>query len=131
MKQNLIFLGVFFWSSFFVAQNTFVATLSMGGSDTNTGSLTSPFATVNKALSVMGSGDTCFIRKGTYHEEVIIDGKNNIIIMPYMGEWVVFDGTMPIQSNWTNYSGNIFKTSLSKHIWQLFVDQKEMVMVRW
>tara|TARA_Y100000813_G_scaffold30453_1_gene19289 strand:- start:5 stop:3169 length:3165 start_codon:yes stop_codon:yes gene_type:complete len=103
----------------------------MGGDDTNSGTLNSPFATVNKALSVMGSGDTCFIRTGSYHEEVILDGKNNIVIMPYMGEWVVFDGTMPIQSSWTTYTGNIYKTTLNKHIWQLFVDQQEMVMARW
>ena len=66
-----------------------------GGDDTNAGTLTSPFATVNKALSVMTSGDTCFIREGHYSEEILIDGKNDIVIMPYMNEWVVFDGTEP------------------------------------
>ena len=131
MIRKIILISVFSWASLLNAQNTYVATPSMGGDDTNAGSLTSPFATVNKALSIMGSGDTCFIRTGSYHEEVILDGKNNIVIMPYMGEWVVFDGTMPIQSSWTTYAGNIYKTTLNKHIWQLFVDQQEMVMARW
>ena len=131
MIRKIILISVFSWASLLNAQNTYVATPSMGGDDTNSGTLNSPFATVNKALSVMGSGDTCFIRTGSYHEEVILDGKNNIVIMPYMGEWVVFDGTMPIQSSWTTYAGNIYKTTLNKHIWQLFVDQQEMVMARW
>ena len=131
MIRKIILISVFSWASLLNAQNTYVATPSMGGDDTNSGTLNSPFATVNKALSVMGSGDTCFIRTGSYHEEVILDGKNNIVIMPYMGEWVVFDGTMSIQSSWSTYAGNIYKTTLNKHIWQLFVDQQEMVMARW
>ena len=131
MIRKIILISVFSWASLLNAQNTYVATPSMGGDDTNSGTLNSPFATINKALSVMGSGDTCFIRTGSYHEEVILDGKSNIVIMPYMGEWVVFDGTMPIQSSWTTYAGNIYKTTLNKHIWQLFVDQQEMVMARW
>ena len=131
MIRKIILISFFSWASFLNAQNRYVATTSMGGDDTNTGTITSPFATVNKALSVMSSGDTCIIREGHYGEEVLIDGKNDIVIMPYMNEWVVFDGTEAVQSNWTIYSGNIYKTVLNKHIWQLFVDQKEMVMARW
>ena len=131
MIHKIILISFFSWASFLNAQNRYVATTSMGGDDTNTGTITSPFATVNKALSVMSSGDTCIIREGHYDEEVLIDGKNDIVIMPYMNEWVVFDGTEAVQSNWTIYSGNIYKTVLNKHIWQLLGDQKEMVMARW
>ena len=131
MIRKIILISFFSWASFLNAQNRYVATTSMGGDDTNAGTITSPFATVNKALSVMSSGDTCIIREGHYNEQVLIDGKNDIVIMPYMNEWVVFDGTEAVQSNWTIYSGNIYKTVLNKHIWQLFVDQKEMVMARW
>ena len=129
--KNVFILLFFSIPTFFWAQNTYVATASMGGADLNSGSLSSPFETINKALSTMSAGDTCFIRGGEYHEEVIINGKNNITIMPYMGELVVFDGTMPIQSNWITHASNIYKTTLNKHIWQLFVDQQEMVMARW
>ena len=66
MIRKIILITVFNWSLLLNAQNTFVATLSMGGDDTNTGTLTSPFATVNQALSVMSAGDTCFIREGHY-----------------------------------------------------------------
>ena len=111
MKKVLILLFLYI-PTFFLAQNTYVANPSMGGADLNSGSLISPFATINKALSNMSAGDTCFIREGEYHEEVIINGKNNITIMPYMEEWVVFDGTMPIQSNWITHAGNIYKTTL-------------------
>ena len=111
MIRKIILISVFNWALLLNAQNTYVATLSMGGDDTNAGTLTSPFATVNKALSVMGSGDTCFIRTGSYSEEVILDGKNNIVIMPYMNEWVVFDGTM-----------NLFKV-VGLFIQEIFIKQ--------
>ena len=109
MIRNIILISVLGWASIITAQNKYVATPSMGGYDINTGTINSPFATVNKALSLMGPGDTCFVREGTYHEEVLLDGKNNIVIMPYMDEWVVFDGTISIQSNWTNYLGAFIK----------------------
>ena len=101
MIRKIILISFFSWASFLNAQNRYVATTSMGGDDTNAGTLTSPFATVNKALSVMSSGDTCIIREGLYNEEVLIDGKNDIVIMPYMNEWVVVNGTEAVQSNWT------------------------------
>ena len=131
MLRKIILLTAFNCSVLLTAQNRYVATPSMGGSDTNTGTFNLPFATVTKALSMMSSGDTCFIRKGTYHEEVVVDGKSNVVIMPYMEEWVVFDGTIPIQTSWTPHAGNIYKTTLNSHVWQLFVDQQEMVMARW
>lgn len=131
MLRSLIIVITLSWPVLLNGQNRFVATTSMGGSDTNTGTFNLPFATVTKALSMMSAGDTCFIRKGTYHEEIVVNGKSNIVIMPFMEEWVVFDGTIPIQTNWAPHAGNIYKTTLNEHIWQLFVDQKEMVMARW
>ena len=68
MIRKIILISFFSWASFLNAQNRYVATTSMGGDDTNAGTITSPFATVNKALSVMSSGDTCIIREGHYDE---------------------------------------------------------------
>ena len=131
MIRKLILVGILCAPIYLCAQNTYVATPSMGGADLNSGSITSPYATVNKALSVMNAGDTCFIREGEYHEEVTIDSKSQLTILPFMNEFVIFDGTNSINTTWTPFNGNIYKTSLSKHIWQLFVDQQEMVMARW
>ena len=57
----------------------------------------------------MNSGDTCFIRSGVYHEEIIIDGKNNIVITPYNNEYVCFEGTHQITSNGINTVEIFFK----------------------
>ena len=125
--KNILFLYLFSPLFLFSQTNYYVALDTDGGNDSlNTGTINSPFNTVNKALSLMNSGDTCFIRSGVYHEEIIIDGKNNIIITPYNNEYVCFEGTHQITSNWSQYSGNIYQTTLSRHIWQLFVDNKEI-----
>ena len=82
--KNILFLYLLFPLFLFSQTNYYVALDIDGGNDSlNTGTITSPFNTVNKALSLMNSGDTCFIRSGVYHEEIIIDGKNNIVITPY------------------------------------------------
>ena len=55
--------------------------------------------------------------------------------MAYPGEVVTLDGTEAIselQTNgWTPYKGSIYKTTLSKDIWQLFVDSEMMIPARW
>jgi len=130
--KNLFLLLIFIPVFSFSQTSFFVALEANGGSDSlNTGTINSPFKTINKALSMMNSGDTCFVRSGIYHEEVIISGKNDIVITSYNNEFVCFEGTQQINSNWIPYNGNIFQTNLSKHIWQLFVDNNQMVMARW
>jgi len=110
------------------AQNSqshiYVAT---NGSDANPGTLGEPFATIQHAVSVMTPGNTCYIRGGTYREEVDLSGVAGesgapITLTPYQDEEVILSGTLPITSNWTHHSGNIYKTTLNEDIWQLFVD---------
>ena len=67
------------------------------------------------------------IRKGAYHENVIIDNNdgfsgNPIIFTSYNDERVIFDGTKSINSEWTEYSANIWETTIEFDVWQLFVD---------
>ena len=79
MKFFLFFL-LFLPSVIFSQNSYFVALESSGGNDsTNLGTINSPFATINKALSLMNSGDTCFVRGGTYYQDVVISNKNNIV----------------------------------------------------
>ncbi len=105
------------------------------GSDTNAGTLAEPFATIQHTADVMEPGDTCYIRGGSYHEEVDLSGVagssgNRITFTNYKDEAVTLDGTYPITSNWTQHSGNIYKTTLGEDIWQLFVDGKMMTLAR-
>ena len=114
-------------SGYYVATN---------GSDSNPGTFLEPFATVQKAADVMTAGDTCYIRQGTYHEEIAIGGLSGtagdpITFTNYENEDVILDGTIPITSGWVVHTGDIYKTTLARDIWQLFVDGKAMISARW
>lgn len=137
-KINLAFLflviAVLFTCPTF-ATDYYVAT---DGNDSNAGTIGTPFATIQKAAGSMSAGDTCYIRAGTYHEEVVIDANypdgndtNPITFIAYSSETVTLDGTETITSSWTQHSGSIYKTTLSKDIWQLFVDGEMMTPARW
>jgi hypothetical protein len=114
------------------AADYYVAT---NGDDTNVGTLALPFATIQKAADTMSAGDTCYIRGGVYRETVDLSSMagtsgNPITLTRYQDEKVILSGTVPITSNWTQHSGNIYKTTLSEDIWQLFVDGKHMTLAR-
>ena len=60
------------------AQNNYY--VSKEGSDLNTGSVSLPFETISKALNSFGTaGGNCYIMEGTYHENIIIDEKKNLV----------------------------------------------------
>ena len=82
--------------------------VSIGGDDSNPGTLEKPWSHVQKAIKVLAPGDVCTIRGGVYNEEVSISGlqgtkENPITFRSYPGETVTFDGTVPITSNWEKY----------------------------
>ncbi|MFC1738348.1 right-handed parallel beta-helix repeat-containing protein [Planctomycetota bacterium] len=82
-------------SKFFVA---------LDGSDDNPGTISEPLATVQKAANVMVSGDTCYIRSGTYLLEDSINlGSTNsgdegrpITYRPYRDEEVILTGAVEL-----------------------------------
>ena len=115
------------------ASEYFVATY---GSDNNVGSFEYPFRSIQRASEAMSEGDICYIRQGTYHENISITNQNGsngqeIVFTNYNNEKVVLDGTTILTTNWQIYSGNIWKTSLDYDIWQLFLDRDQMMMARW
>ncbi len=73
--------------------------IAPGGSDSNTGSIGDPFATLEKASTVANPGDTIYFRAGTYggirHNFRNSSGSPGqpIVVRPYQGESVVLDGT--------------------------------------
>ena len=113
--------------------------VSTTGSDSDPGTLAQPFATIQHAADLMGPGDTCYIRGGSYHEAVVmnnVDGASGspITFASYNGEQVIIDGTediSSISSGWIQHSGNIYKTTLTKDVWQLFVDDRLQITARW
>lgn len=67
-----------------LASNIFVATT--GSDSSGQGTITSPFATLAKAVNVANPGDTIILRGGTYSGNVTITDAN-ITIKSYDGEW--------------------------------------------
>jgi len=115
------------------ARDIFVAT---NGDDSGPGTLQQPFATLNRALSGIAPGDTCYLRAGRYHEtieNITLKGTRDrpITITSYKGERVILDGTVRIDAVWTRHKGDIFKAKLPRDMWQLFVDGKSAVAARW
>ena len=132
---NTILLIIFLSNSLIYSAEYYV---SATGDSLNLGTFDSPFfLKVQQAADVMQSGDICYIkRQGVYHEEVSIDNRNGtssspIIFTSYQDERVVFDGTKQIDSEWIQFSGDIWVTEIDFDIWQLFIDYEEMVMARW
>ena len=105
--------------------------VSPNGNDNNDGSLNSPYKTIAKALSSLNTG-TIKLLDGIYREKIIIDNKDDIIISGDQSGNAVIDGTINLNEyNWTKTENNIYKTTLDTAIWQLFIEDNEMVMARW
>jgi hypothetical protein len=112
--------------SYYVAPN---------GSDSNPGTITQPYLTIQKCATTFASGSACQIRAGTYHETVTPN--SGVIITSYNGESVTIDGTDAV-TGWTLSSGSIYKASVtpigvfgSGDTNQVFVGQQMMTEARW
>lgn len=66
--------------------------VSSSGSDSNSGSQSSPFKTINKGLSrATSSGDIVYVMSGTYPEMVYV-GQSGIKLLAYPNNTPVIDG---------------------------------------
>ena len=106
--------GLFLLFTFLVVSETAVATnqleqtdnityVAPNGSDSNPGTLASPYATIQHAVNHLEAGDTIYVRSGTYVEVVIVrqsgTAESPITIAAYPGETPIIDGqfTLPEQ----------------------------------
>jgi hypothetical protein len=72
--------------------------VSTTGKDTNSGSLSEPWKTIQHAANKAVAGDTVYLRKGTYRESVNLPHSGSatagsIVFQSYPGELAVVDGT--------------------------------------
>ena len=105
--------------------------VSPTGSDSNPGTMTQPFLTIQKCATSVGSGSTCQVRAGTYHE--MVTPTSGITITSYNGESVTVDGSDPV-TGWTLYQGSIYKASVALTLGdgnQVFVGNQMMTEARW
>jgi len=89
-----------------------------GAADTNPGTATQPFATIQKAASVAVGGDIVKIRSGTYRETVVVANSgaagSPIIFQPDQGAVVIVSGLNDLgAAGWTIHNGNIYKKSIT------------------
>ena len=116
--MNRIILIILFLSS---VCNLFATDYFVGGpgaSDSNPGTPSQPFATIQKAASVAVAGDFIKIRSGTYRETIkpVNSGTSGgrIVFQPDQGAIVVISGLNEAgNTGWTVHGGSIYKKSIT------------------
>ncbi len=101
------------------------------GSDTNPGTISRPYRTIQKCATTVASGGRCQLRAGTYRETVTPN--SGITITSYDGEQVTVDGSDPV-TGWTLYKGSIYRAKVtlsSSDTNQIFVGDQMMTEARW
>ena len=131
-----------FGADYYVATN---------GDDANAGTLAAPFKTVGHAVSQITSGDTLYIRGGTYRD--VIAGDNQVMmtltnrtastkttIRNYNDEEVILSGARAVTGAWTQHSGHIWTTNIWSDdgdnsndfdVSQLFLNGEMLTGARW
>ena len=112
--------------------------VSTSGSDSNAGTLSKPFRTIQRAANLAEAGDTVLVRGGTYRETVRPSRSGSsgdpITFKPYNGENVTISGA-DVVSGWSKHSGSVYKARQSWDLGtaknQVFVDGKMMIEARW
>ena len=109
--------------------------VSPAGDDGHLGTLARPFRTIQRGVSSLQPGDTCFVRGGRYREPVILDrsglpGKP-LRISAYPGETVVLDGTVPVTGTLHRGEGGVLTTTTDLSFEQLFTGETMLMEARW
>ena len=106
------------------------------GDDSYAGTSTCPMKTLSGAVGDAVSNDEIVMQSGLYHDNVSIDGIDNLVIRAATGATVIFDGTRSITEDlggvWGSAdSDGIQEVTLSQDGWQLFLAHEEQVPARW
>ena len=114
--RALIFLGLSFWRIGIGHAVTYV--VSPSGNDTSTnGDLSTPFSTIEKALSVAQPGDSVQLRAGTYREAINPPrsgtAQNPIVIEAYPGESVTVSALDEVLGPWTAAGNGIYSCTVA------------------
>ncbi len=107
IKVSAVFVAfIFLWCpSILVAKNLYVD--ANRGNDTHPGTLGKPLKTIQQAVKVMASGDTCTIREGVYRETVT-PTKDGLTFKNYKNEYVLITG-LDVITGWESYKNGIMQ----------------------
>ena len=106
------------------------------GNDSYAGTSECPMKSLSAAVNEAVNDDEIIIHSGLYHDNVSIDGIDNLVIRAATGATVIFDGTKSITDDlggvWSTADANgIQEVTLSQDGWQLFLAHEEQVPARW
>ena len=85
---------------------------SVNGNDSFAGTAACPKKTLGDAVSIAVDSDEIILYSGLYHENVTVDGIDDLVIKAATGATVVFDGTRSI----TDDLGGVWSTADSDRI---------------
>jgi hypothetical protein len=132
--------GYFILSSLILPCSVYAKTIyvSSDGSDSNDGSMSSPYSTFAKANDLLEAGDTLVIKAGTYRQALHINQsgtqENRITVKAEDGAKVIISGT-ELVSGWSQYKDDIYQASLimdiDKEYRQLYHNSKLIDIARW
>jgi trimeric autotransporter adhesin len=88
--------------------------VSPSGSDRASGTLSAPFATVQRAIDAAASGATIVLRAGSYHESLTVPSGKKLTVQSYPKEAVYLDGSSVV-SNWVP-SGSVWRATGWNHV---------------
>lgn len=89
--KNFILIILFLSISITSYADTYYVSNELGD-DANSGELSSPFKTINRAIEEMETGDICEVMTGIYRERIEINNKPGITIRNYAGNEVLVTG---------------------------------------
>lgn len=135
MKKRIIIICtiVFVEILQLTAQEIYVNSQFTG--DSESGSLSNPYKTIQKAVDNATKGDIIYIMAGTYREQVEI-GTDSIIITPYEDDKVIVSGTEPVLE-WQKVAEEVYSAIVPWDISendqsnQIFVDGEMIHLARW
>lgn len=110
--------------------------ISKEGSDANTGSIESPWRSLNHAFREMKGGETIYFREGVYKMNCFLKDFTTsnglpVIVKPYANEKVVFNGVRSLTPQWKHWKNGVYRTKVKQPFWELFVNGKHADMARW
>lgn len=123
--KSIILIGLFVFSIQQIQSKTYF--VSLKGKNSNKGTISSPFYSIQLAAKKLKPGDTLYIREGNYSEncQLKLTGKKGveIVISNYKNEKVIFTPSRR-KLHWKKISKNIYRTNFNDKITQLFINEK-------
>lgn len=90
--------------------------VSPNGADSNAGTQSAPWRTIQKALNTASSGHTVVVLGGTY-PEFLVAGRGGVALIGAPGEWPKITGRLKITAQSFRVSGFVFEGGSDVGVW--------------